>query len=186
MQAFDLNLVGFVIPMGISMATVVLLAWFRRFRMSRRSLILYTVVFSATTAFMVILFWYSPNPQSLSMPGSWAELLAGVSGVLYIVSFVERRLIIIGIAEAYAIGTFAAAATDAIRTLILPLPITVNVVHWGGYGMFDLDFQTGIALAAVFAVVAASDALWRRRFIERLIGPRAAATFWAELRRKKS
>jgi len=183
-QTFDLNFVGFDIPMAVSLTMAVLLAWFRSLKISRRSFISYAGVFVTITALMVLLFWYSPDPQSLSMPARWAELFVGASGILYIVFFIERRLITVGMAEAYAIGTFAAATTDAVRTLILPLPVKVAVVHWGGSGMMDLDFQLGIAMAALFAFVSALDALWRRRFVERLVGHKAASIFWAELHRR--
>lgn len=149
MQAFELNLVGFILPVGFSTAVVLVLAWYRGFRVSRRSAFSYGVVFSAVTVTLVTLFWYAPNPSSLSLPESWAEFFVASAGLLYTAFFVRRRLITIGMAEAYAMGTLAAAATDAIRTLVLPLPVDVPVVYWGGSGLMDMDFQTGFGMASV-------------------------------------
>jgi hypothetical protein len=184
MQAFDLNLVGFVLPTIASIAIILLLARIRKFNISRNGLVYYFAVVVTVTGVLAVLFWNAPDPKSLTIPETWAELFAVFSGGLYTALFMRRRLITIGMAEAYALGTISAGATDAIRTFLLPLPVVAPVVHWGGGGIMDLDFQLGIAMMSIFALAAFLDALRHRQLVEKLIGSKGALLFWTELKKE--
>lgn len=184
MQAFDLNLVGFVLPTIASVAIILKLAWIRNFNISRNSLACYFAVVVTVTGILAFLFWYAPDPKSLAIPETWADLFAVFSGGMYAALFTRRRLITIGMAEAYALGTISAGATDAIRTFLLPLPVVAPVVHWGGGGIMDLDFQLGIAMTSIFALIAFLDALRHRQLVEKLIGAEGALMFWTELKKE--
>ncbi|MBI3022505.1 MAG: hypothetical protein HYY68_02110 [Thaumarchaeota archaeon] len=183
MSSVGLNLVGFYIPLYLSLLIIVVLAGYRRFRVSRGGFARYLIAFVTITIVSVVLFLVAPDPKRLSIPQEWSLSLMVGSGVLYSIFFVKRRLISIGLLEAYAMGTFAMIANDAIRTFLIPLPVGLPIVYWGGSGAIDLIVQFGLFMFATFTTLSGGMAIWRRNLVEKLVGAKWAGLFWSELRR---
>src|SRR5271157_2040759 len=72
MVAIGFNFVGFDIPFYTSLFIAVVLACYRRFRISAQSLFDYFVVFVTITVVSVVLFLVAPDQKSLSIPQEWS------------------------------------------------------------------------------------------------------------------
>ena len=178
MPGVGLNSVGFDLPLLAAALITVALAGFRHARLSRGGAVAYASAFVVPAVGSVLLFVMAPDPGSLAIPEGWGLALMIGSGTLYAALFVGRRLISVGILEAYAIGTYAMVANDVLRTYFVPLPVAVRMLYWGGNGVFDLVFQFGLYSAATFLVISGAVAVLRRKLVEEVIGPERAARFW--------
>ncbi len=185
MVSVGLNPIGFYAPLYLASFIIVVLAGYRRFRITKASLRDYLAVFLAIIVVSVILFQIAPDPQSLSIPQDWSLGMMLGSGVLYSLLFTRKRLITTGMLEAFAIGTYAMITNDAVRTFVLPLSVSLPIIYWGGNGTQDLIVQFGIFMWAAFTTVSGSVAIWQGRLIEKLVGRRWAEVFWAQFKSMK-
>ena len=165
-----LNQDGFINPFVFSLAITVLLVVYRKGRFTRSGGTLYTafaVVVGATNAF---LFLFSPMSSEFSMPPTWTLVFYMTTEILYMILFWDRRTIVIGSLECFAVCTYAMTISETMRTYVFPL--NLSTVYWGGDGYGDMFFQLGLYVSAIFFVASSALAIWEGKFLQKALGAR--------------
>ncbi len=144
------NDIGFWIPLLASSFIVAALIWRRGTRISRRSAISYAALALGIALVGVTLFVISPDSASLAIPPAWSQVFTFVAAVCYFLLFRGRGPRLSGWPECYVVGTYSMILVDAVRTYLIPLPVALSTVYWGGNGMNDLVFQFGWYMGTMF------------------------------------